>query len=134
MRLEKFSKEMDIKCVATNDSHYTLADDAKTQDIVLCIQTGSFIDDKDRMKFASDEFYIKSYAEMKKNFAHNEEALSNTIEVLDKCGLELELGRNFIPDFPVPKGETPFTLEKLAYEGINKRYGVKIKDESGAKR
>ena len=128
--LERFGKELGIKCVATNDTHYTLADDAKTQDIMLCIQTGAFLADKDRMKFEANEFYIKSHAEMKKHFAHNEEALTNTIEVFEKSDLELELGRNLIPDFPVPTGETADRyLEKLAYDGINKRYGVKVTDE-----
>ncbi len=127
--LEKLGKEMGIPCVATNDSHYTRREDARTQDIMLCIQTGAFLDDADRMKFSSDEFFIKSHAEMKSNFSHNEEALGNTMDVLDKCDLELDIGRNLIPDFPVPEGETPDSfLEKLSFEGIKQKYGVNAED------
>ncbi len=130
--LEKLSKEMDIHCVATNDSHYTAQEDARGQDIMLCIQTGSFLNDADRMKFSGDEFYIKSYSEMMNNFSDNEDALSNTVEVMEKCDLTLDLGRYLIPDFPVPSGETADSfLEKLSFEGINQKYGVKTNDKSG---
>ena len=130
--LEKLSKEMDIPCVATNDSHYTAQEDARGQDIMLCIQTGSFLNDTDRMKFSGDEFYIKSYSEMKNNFPDNEEALANTVEVMEKCNLELDLGRYLIPDFPVPSGETADSfLEKLSFDGINQKYGVKSQDKTG---
>ena len=130
--LEKLSKEMDIPCVATNDSHYTLQEDARGQDIMLCIQTGSFLNDTDRMKFSGDEFYVKSYSEMKNNFSDNEDALANTVEVMEKCDLELDLGRYLIPDFPVPSGETADSfLEKLSFDGINEKYGVKTNDKSG---
>jgi DNA polymerase III subunit alpha len=122
---EKYGKELGIKCVATNDSHYTKADDARIQDIMLCIQTGSFIDDKDRMKFSGEEFYIKSLAEMKKNFAHTEDALKNTLEVLEKCDVNIETGVNHLPVFPLPKGDDPDShLEKMVIDGIQKRYGV----------
>jgi DNA polymerase-3 subunit alpha len=127
--LEKLGKEMGIPCVATNDSHYTRREDARTQDIMLCIQTGAFLDDADRMKFSSDEFFIKSHAEMKSNFSHNEEALGTTMDVLEKCELELDIGRNLIPDFPVPDGDTPDSfLEKLSFEGIKLKYGVKAQE------
>jgi DNA polymerase III subunit alpha len=127
--LEKLGKEMGINCVATNDSHYTEREDARTQDIMLCIQTGSFLDDTDRMKFSADEFYIKSHTEMKSNFSNNEEALGNTMDVLEKCDFELDLGRNLIPDFPVPEGYTPDSfLEKLSFDGIKQKYGVKAEE------
>ena len=120
--LEKMSKELDIKCVATNDSHYIAKGDARGQDIMLCIQTGSFLNDTDRMKFDCDEFYVKSYSEMKENFADNEDALGNTVEVMEKCDVELDLGKYLIPDFPVPAGETADSfLEKLSFEGINQK-------------
>ena len=130
--LEKLGKEMGIPCVATNDSHYTRQEDARTQDIMLCIQTGSFLEDSDRMKFTGEEFYVKSYSDMKKHFSHNEDVLERTMEVLDKCDLELDVGHNQIPDFPVPKGETADSyLEKLCFNGINLKYGVKTNDEKG---
>ncbi|MFH1709524.1 MAG: DNA polymerase III subunit alpha [bacterium] len=130
--LEKLSKEMDIPCVATNDVHYTRQEDARAQDIMLCIQTGAFLNDTDRMKFSGEEFYVKSHSEMKKNFSHNEEALEKTMEVLEKCDLELDIGHNQIPDFPVPKGDTADSyLEKLCFNGINQKYGVKTKDAKG---
>jgi len=130
--LEKLSKEINTPCVVTNDAHYTRQEDARAQDIMLCIQTGAFLDDTDRMKFANNEFYVKSHAEIKKNFAHNEEALERTMEVLDKCDFELEIGVNHIPDFPLPGKETADSyLEKLCYEGINSKYGFASKDEKG---
>jgi DNA polymerase III subunit alpha len=129
--VEKIGKELGIKLVATNDSHYTRAEDARIQDIVLCIQTGAFMDDKNRMKFESEEFYIKSHAEMKKTFPHNEEALANTLEVAEKCNVEIQTGKILMPDFPVPKGETPDTLlEKIAFEGINNIYGVLVEGKT----
>lgn len=129
--VEKLSADMGIKCVATNDSHYTNVEDARTQDIMLCIQTGSFLSDADRMKFIADEFYIKSATDMKKNFGHVEHALDNTIEVLEKCDLDLETGRSLIPEFPVPQGETPDTyLEKMCMEGIKTKYGVKVEGQN----
>jgi DNA polymerase-3 subunit alpha len=130
--LEKLSKEMEVACVATNDSHYTRQEDARTQDIMLCIQTGAFLDEADRMKFTGEEFYVKSYTDMKKNFSHNEDALERTMEVLEKCELELDIGRNQIPDFPLPKNESADSyLEKLCFDGINQKYGVRTKDEKG---
>lgn len=129
--LEKFSKDMDIPCVATNDSHYTSIGDARTQDIMLCIQTASFLDDANRMKFTGEDFYVKSYSEMKKNFSQNEDALGNTMDILEKCNFELEIGRSQIPDFPVPPGESADTfLEKLTYEGINRKFGVEVSDQA----
>ena len=132
--LEKLSKELGIKCVATNDTHYTRQEDARTQDIMLCIQTAALLEDKNRMKFSGEEFYVKAYSDMKKNFAHVEDALDNTMEVLEKCGFEMDIGKPQIPDFPVPAGETPDTyLEKLCYEGINRKFGSNIVDEANGK-
>jgi len=129
--LDSLSKELNIKRVATNDAHYTRAEDARIQDIMLCIQTGAFLDDKERMRFFGEEFYIKSHSDMKKIFGDNDEVLENSVEIMEKCNLELETGKLFMPDFPVPNDETADVyLEKLCYEGINKKYGVKVNDET----
>ncbi len=130
--LEGLSKELGIPCVATNDTHYTRMEDARTQDIMLCIQTGAFLDDADRMKFTGEEFYVKSHAEMEKNFSHNEGALKTTTEVMDKCELELDIGSSHIPDFPVPENETADSyLEKICLEGIKQKYGVGSQNGGG---
>lgn len=130
--LEGLSRELSIPCVATNDSHYTRMEDARTQDIMLCIQTGAFLDDADRMKFTGEEFYIKSRAEMEKNFSHIEAALDVTTEIMDKCELELDVGQNHIPDFPLPEGETADSyLEKVCLEGIRQKYGVGSQNGGG---
>jgi DNA polymerase-3 subunit alpha len=130
--LEGLGKELGIPCVATNDSHYTRMEDARTQDIMLCIQTGAFLDDADRMKFTGEEFYLKSRAEMEKNFSQNEAALDVTTEIMEKCGLELDVGQNHIPDFPVPEGETADSyLEKVCLEGIKQKYGVSSQNGGG---
>ncbi len=130
--LEKLGREMGVTVVATNDSHYTRREDARTQDIMLCIQTGAFLDETDRMKFLGEEFYIKSHAEMEKDFSHNKEALEATAEIMEKCGLELDVGQHKIPDFPVPEGETADSyLEKICLEGIRQKYGVGSQNGGG---
>ncbi|MFC1768010.1 DNA polymerase III subunit alpha, partial [Candidatus Margulisiibacteriota bacterium] len=133
--LKKIAKELKIKTVATNDCHYPRKEDARVQDILLCIQTGSQLNNPNRLKLETDEFYIKSYTDMKKVFSDDEESLANTVEISDKCNLKLDLGKTRLPSFPVPKGETPDSyLEKLCYEGINKKYGIEAESEDNGKK
>lgn len=123
-RLIEMSKKLDIRLVATNDSHYTNKEDAQAQDTLLCIQTGRFLDDENRMRFGSNEFYLKSGEEMKALFSGIEEAITSTVEIKEKCNVSIETGKSHFPDFPVPEGMTHFTyLKKLANDGIRKRYG-----------
>lgn len=126
--LLKLHKETMIPLVATNDTHYVRKEDAKAQDVLLCIQTGRFLDETDRLKFAGEEFYIKSPAEMKSVFSDLPKALATTLEIAEECNLKLELGKVHLPEFPVPKDETPNSyLEKLTWEGVKKHYGVSDK-------
>jgi DNA polymerase-3 subunit alpha len=118
------SRETGIPLVATNDAHYLKREDAKIHDVLLCIQTGKKVDDEDRMKFPTDEFYIKSYDEMKEIFGNVEEALDNTVKIGKRCNVTLDFGHLHLPRYDVPKGYTNVEyLRKLAEEGLKKRYG-----------
>lgn len=119
------SKELQIPVVATNDVHYLYKSDAQSHDILLCIQTNKNVDDKDRLKFSSDEFYFKTPQEMTELFSYIPEAISNTIEIAKRCNLELEFGQLHLPHYEVEKGyDLESYLRKLCYEGIEKRYKV----------
>ncbi|OGB90854.1 DNA polymerase III subunit alpha [candidate division WOR-1 bacterium RIFCSPHIGHO2_01_FULL_53_15] len=129
-RLVELSKETGIPLVASNDVHCVRQDDAYVQDVLLCIQTNSFLNDEKRMKFNSKDFYLKSYEEMAERFAGLPEALSRTLEIAEKCNLEIETGVLHLPNFTVPEGETPESyLEKLAWVGIKKKYGALLPPE-----
>jgi DNA polymerase-3 subunit alpha len=126
-RLIELSKEFNIPLVATNDVHYLNKEDAEIHDILLCIQTGSKLSDKDRLRFKTDEFYFKSEEEMSKIFGNIPEALENTIKIAEKCNLELPLNKVILPVFEVPEGETLDSyFERLCWEGARKRFGDNI--------
>jgi DNA polymerase-3 subunit alpha len=126
-RLIELSKEFNIPLVATNDVHYLNKEDAEIHDILLCIQTGSKLNDKDRLRFKTDEFYFKSEEEMSKIFGNIPEALENTIKIAEKCNLELPLNKVILPVFEVPEGETLDSyFERLCWEGARKRFGDNI--------
>lgn len=111
-----------IPLVATNDCHYLEQKDHKMHDILLCIQTAKTVDDKDRMRYFGDQFYFKSAEEMEKLFAHIPEALSNTVEIAERCNLELTFGENYLPNFPLPEGVTlDKFLEEKSREGLEER-------------
>ncbi len=121
--LLKISSNLNIPVIATNDSHYIYKEDARLQDALLAIQTGKTLDDKDRMQFSTQEFYLKTAEEMSKLFSYAPTAISNSLEILEKCNLSIELDRLLLPTFKVPEGETEESfLKKLAWEGLNKRY------------
>jgi DNA polymerase-3 subunit alpha len=127
------SKEAGLPIVATNDCHYLAQEDSRAQDIMLCLQTGKDLDDPNRLKFINDQFYFKSPEEMKALFAEVPEAVTNTVEVAEKCNLDLELGRIRLPDFPIPEGYADANqyLEHLAREGMGHRYpgaGAEVKE------
>ncbi|MFH0886709.1 MAG: DNA polymerase III subunit alpha, partial [bacterium] len=126
-KLIELSKTAGISLVATNDIHYIKRDDAKTQDILLCIQTGKTLGEEKRMKFSGEEFYLKSASEMKKLFSEIPEAITNSAVIADKCNLDLQLGRMYLPQFTVPAGETANSdLEKRCYEGASRIYGQNL--------
>lgn len=130
-RLISLSSETGIPLVATNDVHCVRREDAYAQDVLLCIQTNAFLDDPKRLKFNTEEFYLKSGAEMAELFKDAPEALKNTAEVAEKCNLEIETGVLHLPHFPVPQEETPESfLEKMVWEGIKKKYGTLLPPET----
>ncbi|KAF0133837.1 MAG: DNA polymerase III subunit alpha [Candidatus Saganbacteria bacterium] len=126
-QLIDLSRKFEIKLAATNDAHYIHKEDAYGQDVLLCIGTGNFLEKENRLKFSGNEFYLKSAHEMQKIFSGLEEAVTNTLEIAEKCNAELEIGKLILPDFNVPKGETPDTfLEKKVWDGIGQKYGTEI--------
>ena len=123
-QLLKMSQETGIGLVATNDVHYTYAEDAKPHDILLCIQTGKKLSDENRMRYEGGQYYVKSPEEMEKLFPYALQALDNTQRIADRCHVEIEFGITKLPKYDVPDGLTSWEyLRKLCYEGLEKRYG-----------
>ena len=123
--LIELAKEYGLDIVATNDVHYTLKEDAKYQDLMMCIQTNAKVADTDRMSFESDEFYLKSEAEMSELFSNVPESLENTQKIADRCNVEFEFGKLHLPQFPVPNGEDSYEyLKRMATDGLIERYGA----------
>ena len=122
--LVRLSKSLNLPLAATNDVHYLLAQDAKAHDILLCIQTGKTVKEEDRLRFSSEEFFFKSPEEMRSRFQEIPRALTNTVEIAERCNLDLVFDRTNLPHYQVPEG---FTLESylahLAEEGVRARYG-----------
>ena len=123
-QLFKMSEETGIELVATNDIHYTYAEDAKLHDILLCIQTGKKLSDENRMRYDGGQYYVKSEEEMLRLFPYAKQALENTQKIADRCHVEIEFGVTKLPKYDVPDGYTSWEyLQKLCYEGLEKRYG-----------
>lgn len=124
--LIEMSKELDIPLVATNDVHYINKEDSRAHDILLCIQTGKTVEDEKRMRYPSDQFYLKSIDEMYDMFSYVKEALENTVKIAEKCNFDYEFHVSKLPKFPLPEDEDdPFRyLEKLCYKGLIERYDV----------
>lgn len=121
--LLRLSRELSIDLVATNDSHYTFAEDAAPHDILLCIQTGKKVADENRMRYEGGQYYLKSEEEMRKLFPYAQEALDNTKKIADRCQVEIEFGVTKLPQFAVPEGEDSWSyLQKLCREGLTRRY------------
>jgi DNA polymerase-3 subunit alpha len=121
--LLRMSRETGIPLVATNDVHYTYADDVKPHDILLCLQTGKKLADEDRMRYEGGQYYIKSEEEMKALFPYALEALENTQKIADRCQVEIEFGVTKLPKYDVPDGWTSWEyLNMLCHEGLAERY------------
>ena len=121
--LMRMSQETGIELGATNDIHYTYAEDARAHDILLCIQTGKKLADEDRMRYEGGQYYIKSEEEMKKLFPYALQALENTQKIADRCDVEIEFGVTKLPKYDVPDGLSSWEyLNKLCYEGLERRY------------
>ncbi|MEE8324416.1 MAG: DNA polymerase III subunit alpha [Candidatus Humimicrobiaceae bacterium] len=122
--LVKLSKEYDVPLVATNDVHYLEKQDTGFHDVLLCIQTGSTINETERLKFSTDQYYFKDFKEMSGLFPEQEEAIKNTLKIAERCNLEMDFGKNLIPAFKTPGNIKPEKyLEDLCAEGAKKRYG-----------
>ena len=121
----KLSKETGIPLVATNDVHYIEQKDSKSHDILMCIQTGKTVEDTDRRRYPSDQFYLKSAEEMYDMFAYVKEALENTVKIADECNFDYEFHVSKLPKFPLPEGAEPFTyLRDTCFMGLIERYDV----------
>ena len=138
--LAEMSKKHNIKMVATNDAHYLYKEDAEMQDVLMCVQMGKFLDDPDRMKFSTNEFYLKTYEEMKEAMVGFEEALDTTLEIANKCDVviqtkslgeiyevdkkyKLPADKNYIPVYKPDSGEEPYDfLKRISFEGLYKKY------------
>lgn len=122
--LVEFSSKYGVPLAATNDVHYLEQDHYKAHDVLLCIQTGSTINQTDRLKFSSNEFYFKTYEQMSNKLGHFPQAIENTLDIAEKCNVELEFGLSLIPPFQVPVSFSPDSyLKKICYEGAKQRYG-----------
>ena len=122
--LLRMSKELDIPLVATNDVHYTYAEDAEPHDILLCLQTGKKLADEDRMRYEGGQYFVKSEEEMKGLFPYAWEAVENTQVIADRCNVEIKFGETKLPHYEVPEGYDSWTyLNKLCDDGLAERYG-----------
>ncbi|MDD4237312.1 MAG: DNA polymerase III subunit alpha [Desulfotomaculaceae bacterium] len=128
--LIKIHNETGIPLVATNDIHYVRREDAANQDVLLAIQTGKIVDDPSRMKFQSEELYLKSEEEMSLLFGEHQQALSNTLEIAERCHVEMDFSQYYLPFFAVPEGYTADSyLVELCYQGANRRYDNELSEE-----
>ena len=121
-KLKRLAHELDIKTIVTNDIHYTDKEDAEAQDVLLCIQTQRFVDEQDRMRMGAQEFYCKSAEELLQFLPGEEQSLRNTMEIVDKCNVEIEFGKRRLPKFTAPNGMDNRTyLRQLCEEGMAKK-------------
>ena len=119
----RLARETGLPLVVTNDAHYNRREDAKMQDVLLCVQTGKTIDDPNRMRFETEEFYLKSEDEMRQLFPNCEEAIENTAKIAERCNVEFVFNEYHLPAFPVPEGYTSETyFRELCFAGFRERY------------
>lgn len=122
-QLLRLSQDTGIELVATNDVHYTYADDEKPHDILLCIQTGKKLADEDRMRYEGGQYFVKSEDEMRVLFPYALEAIENTQKIADRCNVVIEFGVTKLPKYAVPNGLTAWEyLNKLCFDGLHKKY------------
>lgn len=122
--LVRIARELGVKVVATNDVHYLKKSDSEMHDMLLCIQTGKTFDDPSRMRFSTNEFYLKDYDEMYDLFSWIPEALETPFEIADKCDINIKYHEYLIPRYNPETGQTPEEfLRELTYKGLNKKYG-----------
>ncbi len=121
--IARLARETGLPLVVTNDAHYLRREDAVMQDVLLCIQTGKTVEDENRMKFQTEEFYVKSEEELRELFPNCEEAFENTVKIADRCNLEFTFHEYHLPSFPVPEGYTNEAyFRELCVNGFRERY------------
>jgi len=121
--VQRLARETGLPLVVTNDAHYLRREDAAMQDVLLCVQTGKTVDDENRMRFETEEFYLKSEDEMRQLFPNCDEAFENTARIAQRCNVEFVFNEYHLPAFPVPEGYTNEKyFRKLCYEGFQERY------------
>ncbi len=121
--LEEIAKQLSIPLVSTNDIHYTNREDSTAHDVLLCIQTGSTIEEDDRLKFSTDQFYLKSFEEMKEALPDYKEAILLTSKIAERCNVEISAGKVLLPKYEPPEGyDLDSYLTKLCQEGLKKKY------------
>ena len=130
-KLVQLARKLDIPLVATNDAHYLKKEDAYNHEVLLCIQTGKRMSDEDRMRFETDELYVKSPEEMSTYFSAFPDAIENTVKIAEKCNVEFEFGHTILPNYDVPpEFETHYDFfKKLCEDGIKNRYGEQPSQE-----
>ena len=119
----RLARETNLPLIVSNDAHYLRKEDAEMQDVLLCIQTGRTVDEPNRMRFQTEEFYIKSEEELRQLFPNCDEAFENTVKIADMCNLEFVFNEYHLPSFPVPEGYTNEEyFRKVCYDGFKERY------------
>ena len=129
----RLSGETGIPLVATNDCHYLTREDAAMQDVLMCVQTGKLVEDTERMRFETQEFFVKSEEEMRALFPNCPQAIDNTRKIVELCDVDFHFGTYHLPEFKLPRGETDGDayFEKLCWQGFALRYpngGEELKD------
>ena len=121
--LASLAEEYGLMLIATNDSHYPTREDAEAHEALLCVQTGTTLEDEKRFRFPNDQFYFRSVEEMKERFERWPEAISNTVKIAERCAVDIPLGQRLIPAYPPPEGKTPEEyLRELVMQGLKERY------------
>ena len=123
--LRRIARETGLPMVVTNDAHYLRREDAKMQDVLMCVQMGKTVDDPDRMRFGSEEYYVKSEEEMRALFPDLQEAYDNTVRIAERCNVEFTFGKYHLPEFKLPEGVTSLSyLTELCNQGFDELYGA----------
>ena len=133
--LHQLAVKYQVKLVATNDLHYVKREDAAAQDVLLCIQTNKTVDDPERMRFSSDDYYCKSLEEMQQLFPEDAEALANTHAIAERCQVDFEFGHLLLPEFPIPEayeGDADVYLSSLCQQAVANRYAGELAACTGA--
>lgn len=130
-KLIQIARKLDIPLVATNDAHYLKKEDAYNHEVLLCIQTGKRMSDVDRMRFDTEDLYVKSPEEMSDYFSGFPDAIENTVKIAEKCNVDFEFGHTILPNYDVPEEfETHFDyMKKLCDDGLKERYGDNLSQE-----